>query len=168
VDSDRKHLTSILTAAAEHRGASFIEIYQNCPIFNDDAFEAVKDRDSAVEAIIPLTHGEPILFGVDKHLGVVRDGATGDLKVAEVAEVGLENVIVHDENRDDPSYAFGLSRLTTPGVLERAPIGIFRKVDAPAYDDLAREQVTAAQDASAHDSDALQAMINGSDTWSVS
>jgi 2-oxoglutarate ferredoxin oxidoreductase subunit beta len=156
----------MLKAAAEHRGASFIEIYQNCPIFNDDAFAAVKEKDSKAEAIIPLVHGEPILFGVDNRLGVVRDPQTGELKIAEVAEVGLENVIVHDEHRQDPAYAFALSRLTTPGVLERAPIGIFRNVDAPAYDDLTREQVTEAQQAP-HDDDALQAMINGRDTWTV-
>jgi 2-oxoglutarate ferredoxin oxidoreductase subunit beta len=166
IDSDRKHLTAMLKAAAEHRGASFIEIYQNCPIFNDDAFAAVKEKDSKAEAIIPLVHGEPILFGVDNRLGVVRDPQTGELKIAEVAEVGLENVIVHDEHRQDPAYAFALSRLTTPGVLERAPIGIFRNVDAPAYDDLTREQVTEAQQAP-HDDDALQAMINGRDTWTV-
>ncbi|WP_091532655.1 2-oxoacid:ferredoxin oxidoreductase subunit beta [Microlunatus soli] len=166
VDSDRKHLTAMLTAAAEHRGASFIEIYQNCPIFNDDAFAAVKEKDSKAEAIIPLTHGEPILYGVDNRLGVIRDQQTGELKVAEVAEVGLENIVVHDAHNQDPSYAFGLSRLTTPGVLERAPIGIFRQVDAPAYDDLARDQVEQAQ-RGPHDDDALQEMINGKDTWTV-
>jgi 2-oxoglutarate ferredoxin oxidoreductase subunit beta len=167
IDSDRKHLTSVLKAAAEHRGASFIEIYQNCPIFNDDAFAAVKDKDTKAEAIIPLTHGEPILFGVDNRLGVTRDRETGELTIAEVAEVGPENIVVHDEHHRDPAYAFALSRLTTPGVLERAPIGIFRNVDAPAYDDLAREQVDAARAKYDSDDDALQQMINGRDTWTV-
>ena len=166
VDSDRKHLTSILKAAAEHRGASFIEIYQNCPIFNDDAFAAVKEKDSKADAIIPLTHGEPIIFGTDDRLGVVRDPDTGEFSVVEVAEVGVEKLVVHDAHREDPAYAFGLSRLTTPGVLERAPIGIFRDVEAPAYDDLSREQVAAAQE-QPHDDNALQAMIDGKDTWTV-
>jgi 2-oxoglutarate ferredoxin oxidoreductase subunit beta len=167
IDSDRKHLTATLKAAAEHRGASFIEIYQNCPIFNDDAFAAVKDKDSKAEAIIPLTHGEPILFGIDNRLGVTRDRQTGELKIAEVAEVGLENIVVHDAHHKDPAYAFGLSRLTTPGLLERAPIGIFRSVDAPAYDDLAREQVETARSKYDSDDGALQQMINGRDTWPV-
>jgi 2-oxoglutarate/2-oxoacid ferredoxin oxidoreductase subunit beta len=167
VDSDRKHLTSILKAAAEHRGASFIEIYQNCPIFNDDAFAAMKDRDSKADAIIPLTHGEPIIFGACDRLGVVRDSETGDFRIAEISEVGVENLVVHDENREDPSYAFGLSRLTTPGILERAPIGVFRKVDAPVYDDLARDQIASAQAGADHDENALQAMITGKDTWTV-
>jgi 2-oxoglutarate/2-oxoacid ferredoxin oxidoreductase subunit beta len=167
VDSDRKHLTGVLKAAAEHRGASFIEIYQNCPIFNDDAFASIKEKDSKAEAIIPLVHGEPILFGVENRLGVTRDPQTGELKIAEVAEVGLENIVVHDENRADPAYAFGLSRLTTPGVLERAPIGIFRSVETPAYDDLAREQVDEARQKYDSDDDALQQMIGGRDTWTV-
>ena len=75
IDSDRKHLTSVLRAAADHRGTSFVEIYQNCPIFNDDAFAAMKDPSTSADAIIPLTHGEPIRFGTDGHLGVVRDPA---------------------------------------------------------------------------------------------
>src|SRR5687767_4302822 len=73
VDSDRKHLTEVLRAAAEHRGTALVEIYQNCPIFNDDAFAAVKEADTKAEAIIPLVHGEPIRFGIDGSKGVVRD-----------------------------------------------------------------------------------------------
>ena len=71
IDSDRKHLTSVLSAAAAHRGTSLVEIYQNCPIFNDGAFDAIKDRDTKADAIIPLVHGEPIRFGV----GTARKGA---------------------------------------------------------------------------------------------
>src|SRR6186713_1327268 len=71
IDSDRKHLTGVLRAAAAHRGSSLVEIYQNCPIFNDGAFDAIKDPATSADAIIPLTHGEPVRFGVDGHLGVV-------------------------------------------------------------------------------------------------
>src|SRR3712207_2813508 len=112
VDSDRKHLVEVLRAAAAHRGTSFVEIYQNCPIFNDGAFDAVKDRDTAVDAVIPLRHGEPIRFGADGRLGVVRDPQTGSFTVAEVADVGADAVVVHDAHHADPAYAFGLSRLT--------------------------------------------------------
>ena len=123
-----------------------MEIYQNCPIFNDDAFAAMKDPATSADAIIPLTHGEPIRFGADGHLGVVRDPRTGAFRVVEVAEVGeRRRSLVHDAHLADPSFAFGLSRLTDAGVLHRAPIGIFRDVDAPAYDDLAREQVDLAR-----------------------
>ena len=64
VDSDRKHLTSVLSAAAAHRGTALVEIYQNCPIFNDGAFDAIKQPDTKADAIIPLVQGEPIRFGV--------------------------------------------------------------------------------------------------------
>ena len=166
IDSDRKHLTSVLRAATAHRGSSLVEIYQNCPIFNDGAFDAIKDPATSADAIIPLTHDEPIRFGVDSHLGVVRDPQTGTFSVVEVAEVGEDALAVHDAHLADPSFAFGLSRLTDAGVLHRAPIGIFRDVEAPTYDDLARDQVALAASLG-NDDDALQAMINGGDTWTV-
>ncbi|HYP43915.1 MAG TPA: 2-oxoacid:ferredoxin oxidoreductase subunit beta [Propionibacteriaceae bacterium] len=169
IDSDRKHLTSVLRAAAAHRGTSLVEIYQNCPIFNDGAFDAIKDRTTSADAIIPLVHGEPIRFGVDGRLGVVQN-SSGEMAVVEVAEVGVEALVVHDAHRQDPTYAFALSRLTDAGVLHRSPIGIFRDVDAPAYDDLAREQVSLAATgggAPSSDDDALQAMVAGGDTWDV-
>jgi 2-oxoglutarate/2-oxoacid ferredoxin oxidoreductase subunit beta len=166
IDSDRKHLTGVLRAATAHRGSSLVEIYQNCPIFNDGAFDAIKEPATSADAIIPLTHGKPIRFGVDGHLGVVRDHRTGTFSVAEVAEVGEDALAVHDAHLEDPSVAFGLSRLTDAGVLHRAPIGIFRDVDAPTYDDLARDQVALAASLG-NDDDALQTMINGGDTWTV-
>jgi 2-oxoglutarate ferredoxin oxidoreductase subunit beta len=166
IDSDRKHLTGVLRAAAAHRGSSLVEIYQNCPIFNDGAFDAMKDRTTSADAIIPLNHGEPIRFGVDGHLGVGRDPRTGTFSVVEVADVGEDALVVHDAHLADPSFAFGLSRLTDAGVLHRAPIGIFRDVEAPAYDDLARDQVALAASLG-NDDDALQSVINGGDTWTV-
>ena len=166
IDSDRKHLTNVLRAATAHRGSSLVEIYQNCPIFNDGAFDAIKDPTTSADAIIPLTHGEPIRFGVDGHLGVVRDEQTTAFSVVEVAEVGEAALAVHDAHLADPSFAFGLSRLTDAGVLHRAPIGIFRDVEAPAYDDLARDQVALAASLG-NDEAALQAIINGGDTWTV-
>ena len=97
---------------------------------------------------------------------MVRDPQTGEFSVVEVAEVGEAALAVHDAHLADPSYAFGLSRLTDAGVLHRAPIGIFRQVEAPAYDDLAREQVDLARGHGDAEED-LQAMINGGDTWLV-
>ncbi len=166
IDSDRKHLTEVLRAAAAHRGTSFVEIYQNCPIFNDDAFAAIKEADTSADAIIPLRHGEPIRFGVDARLGVTRDPVSGQFSVVDVDEVGVDALAVHDAHAADPTFAFGLSRLTDAGILHRAPIGIFRDVEAPTYDDLARDQVALAA-GSGSDDDALQAMVAGGDTWTV-
>jgi len=162
VDSHRAHLSEVLTAAISHRGASLVEIYQNCPIFNDGAFDGLKGPDSG---LIPLRHGEPIVFGTDAMLGVVRR-PDGTLAVAEVAEVGLENVVVHDAHRDDPTLAFQLSRLTDSGAIRTAPIGIFRDVERPAYDDLARAQLGGSSDPDQRLAE-LQGLITGPDTWTV-
>ena len=165
IDSDRTHLTDVLREAAAHRGTSLVEIYQNCPIFNDGAFDAFKDKDSREEAVIPLRHGEPVRFGADGRLGVVRDPGTGSLRVAEVADVGADAVVVHDAHADDPSTAFAISRLTNAGVLQQSPIGIFRQVERPTYDDLARGQVQTAQ--SSEGEGDLAALLAGKDTWTV-
>ncbi len=165
VDSDRKHLTEVLRAAAAHRGASLVEIYQNCPIFNDGAFEAIKDRETREAAIIPLVHGQPVRFGPDDRYGVVRDQATGQFRVVETASVDEAALHVHDAHAEDPSAAFGLSRLTTAGHLDRAPIGVFRQVDRPTYDDLARQQVTTA--VAGQGSGDLGALLHAADTWTV-
>ena len=104
IDSDRKHLTSVLSAAAAHRGTSLVEIYQNCPIFNDGAFDAIKDRDPSAASIIPLVDGEPIRFGPEAAKGLIRDNVTGGVKVAEVADVGEDAILVHDSRADGPDH----------------------------------------------------------------
>jgi len=166
VDSDRKHLTEVLRQAAAHRGTAFVEIYQNCPIFNDHAFDAIKQPETRDDAIIPLVHGEPIRFGKDQRLGVVRDGFAS-LAVKEIADLpnGEADLVVHDAHTEDPAYAFALSRLTDTGVLHQAPIGIFRSVERPAYDDLVRQQIQTAQETQGTGD--LQALVTGADTWTV-
>jgi len=168
IDSDRKHLTSVLSAAAAHRGTSFVEIYQNCPIFNDGAFDAIKGNDTKADAIIPLEHGKPIRFGVDGAKGIIRDTATGGVKVALVADVGEDALIVHDERNPDPTLAFAISRLTDSGYIHQSPIGIFRQVERPTYDDQARAQVaTARETVTGTPTERLAALIGGGDTWTV-
>ena len=100
----------VLRAAAEHEGASLVEIYQNCPVFNDGAFDALRDKKQGAVNRIPLEHGKPIRFGVEGENGVVR-GRDGVLRIAAVADVGEDALVVHDAHRDDPSLAFALSRL---------------------------------------------------------
>jgi len=162
IDSDRKHLTAVLSEAARHRGTSFVEIYQNCPIFNDGAFDAVKDPNTRDEAIIGLQQGEPIRFGLGGHLGLIRNQETGSVDVVEVDDSNEADVLIHDAYADDPTTAFALSRLTDSGVVRRAPIGIFRQVERPTYDDLSRQQLQLAGDAPS-----LQQLIDGPDAWEV-
>jgi 2-oxoglutarate ferredoxin oxidoreductase subunit beta len=168
VDSDRKHLTHVLSAAAAHRGTALVEIYQNCPIFNDGAFDAVKDASTKAEAVIPLEHGQPIRFGTDGAKGVVRDPGTGGVRVVDVTPDNEASLLVHDAHAEDPTTAFALSQLTDTGRIHQAPIGIFRSVEHPTYDDLAREQVsTALRAGGAGDADALEELLRSGDTWTV-
>ena len=163
----------MLAAAAEHRGTSLVEIYQNCPIFNDGAFDAIKDPDTKADAIIPLVHGEPVLFGVPDEGGrgskaLVRDQHTGGVKVVATADVDTADIVVHDAHNPDPTMAFAISRLTDAGYLNTSPIGIFRQVQRPTYDDAAREQVAVARNGDTTDrAGRLAALINGGDTWTV-
>jgi 2-oxoglutarate ferredoxin oxidoreductase subunit beta len=173
IDSDRKHLTAVLEAAAAHRGTSFVEIYQNCPIFNDGAFDAIKDNDTKEHAIIPLVHGEPITFGTrDETTGMGDKGlvrsAGGGVEVVETATAAADQLLVHDAHNPDPSTAFAISRLTDAGYLNRSPIGIFRQVERPTYDDLARAQVTDARaKVEGSGTERLTKLLNAGDTWSV-
>ncbi|NKY41868.1 2-oxoacid:ferredoxin oxidoreductase subunit beta [Nocardia cerradoensis] len=145
IDSDRKHLTSVLAAAAAHRGTSLVEIYQNCPIFNDGAFDAIKGPDAG-ETLLRLEPGVEVTVG--------------------------NRTWAHDPNDPDPADQFALSRLSDhnarPGTAGKVPIGIFRQVQRPAYDDLARAQVAqAAASVEGSRADRLTALINSGDTWTV-
>ncbi len=166
IDSDRKHLTSVLSAAAAHRGTALVEIYQNCPIFNDGAFDAIKNPDTKADAIIPLVQGEPIRFGTAGSKGLVR-AATGGVEVVETADVAESDLIVHDAHLDDPTTAFAISRLTDAGVLHQAPIGVFRQVERATYDDQARSQIATASAGQGDQYSALASLISGGDTWTV-
>ncbi|MFZ4178675.1 2-oxoacid:ferredoxin oxidoreductase subunit beta [Streptomyces griseoincarnatus] len=165
VDSDRKHLTEVLRQAADHPGTALVEIYQNCNIFNDGAFEVLKDRRQAEEAVIRLEHGQPIRFGTDNGKGVVRDPATGDLKAVTVTPGNEADILVHDAHNASPTTAFALSRLADPDTLHHTPIGVFRSVDRPVYDTLMADQLDTAVDQ--HGKGDLAALLTGNDTWTV-
>ncbi|MET8584100.1 2-oxoacid:ferredoxin oxidoreductase subunit beta [Streptomyces collinus] len=165
IDSDRKHLTEVLRAAADHPGTALIEIYQNCNIFNDGAFDALKDKQQAEEALIRLEHGRPIRFGTDGGRGVVRDRQTGDLKVVTVTPENEADILVHDAAAASPTTAFALSRLADPDTLHHTPIGVFRSVERPVYDTAMADQLDAAIEQRGKGD--LGALLAGGDTWTV-
>ncbi len=165
VDSDRKHLTEVLRQAADHQGTALVEIYQNCNIFNDGAFEVLKDKDQAQEAVIRLEDGQPIRFGADGAKGVVRNPATGDLEVVPVTTANEAQILVHDARNSSATTAFALSRLADPDTLHHTPIGVFRSVERPVYDTLMADQLDAAIDRSGKGD--LGALLTGNDTWTV-
>ncbi len=164
VDSDRKHLTAVLQAAAQHRGAAFVEILQNCDIYNDGAFEIVKDVANRDQHVVWLEPGQPVRFGTEGSKGV-RVSARGSLEVVDVATVGEDTLLLHNPKADEPELAFALSRLGNidSGV---TPLGVFRNVDRPAYDDAARAQVQQARQARGNGD--LAGLLSSGDTWTVS
>jgi 2-oxoglutarate ferredoxin oxidoreductase subunit beta len=163
LDSDRKGLTEVLRAAAAHRGAALVEILQDCPIFNDGSFDALR-KEGAEDRVINVTDGAPITFGADGEYCVIKSGF--GLEVAKTADVSAAEIVVHDAQLADPAYAFALSRLSAQN-LEHTVMGIFRQVNRPTYDDGAREQISSARETKAFDSAALQSLLRGRDTWTV-
>src|SRR4051794_11363869 len=162
LDSDRKHLQSVLRAAADHPGTALVEIYQNCNIFNDGAFEVLKDADSRDAWTIRLEDGQPLRFGADGSKAVVRD-EFGALSVGDGVAADDPRVVVHDSQQEDPSYAFALSRISSIDS-RYAPMGVFRNVRRPVYDAMMSEQLEAASAKGPGDADALQKLLMGSDT----
>jgi len=161
LDTDKKGLTEVLEAAARHRGSAFVEILQNCNIYNDGAFDYVRDEKSNR---IYLENGEPIRFGAEREKGVVQH-ADGSAAVVDVAEVGEGSLLAHDSGHREPSLAFALSRITfeTDGAV---PLGVFRAVERPVYDDLMAEQLETAREKSGEGD--LEALLHSGDTWTVS
>ncbi|MFJ2898188.1 2-oxoacid:ferredoxin oxidoreductase subunit beta, partial [Streptomyces sp. NPDC087218] len=165
IDSDRKHLTGILRAAADHPGTALVEIYQNCNIFNDGAFEALKDKEQAQEAVIRLEHGQPIRFGTDHDRGIVRNPDTGDLDIVTVTPDNEHRILVHDAHNPSPTTAFALSRLADPDTLHHTPIGVLRDIQRPVYDTLMAQQLDAAVEQQGKGD--LAALLAGNDHWTV-
>ncbi|MEO3869594.1 2-oxoacid:ferredoxin oxidoreductase subunit beta [Nonomuraea sp. B12E4] len=160
IDSDRKHLQSVLREATAHQGTSLVEIYQNCNIFNDNAFEQLKDPALRDDITLRLEHGQPI---VSASKAVVRS-ANGGIEVVARDGVSEDRIVVHDAHNPDPSVAFALSRLDEPA-FEHVPIGIFRQVARPAYDVLMAEQLEEAV-AQKGPGD-LSELLLGGDTWRI-
>jgi 2-oxoglutarate ferredoxin oxidoreductase subunit beta len=164
VDTDKKHVAATLRAAAAHEGTAFVEIYQNCNVFNDGAFDAVRAKGQKELNQIRLEHGQPIRFGSDGERGVAR-GSDGRLELVDVAEVGEDALLVHDAHRLEPTLAFELAHLAARPT-GPTPIGIFRAVDRPVYGaDLAASLEEARAQVALED---LEGLLHAGDTWTVS
>ena len=158
IDTDRAHLQETLRAAAHHKGSAFVEIFQNCNIFNDNAFDFV--REDKMNRIY-LEHGRPVLFGADHEKGV-RQHADGSLEVVDASADGL---LVHDAHHESPGLAFALSRLTqeTAG---GTPMGVFRDVERPVYDELMSAQLATATESRGEGD--LATLLGSGETWTIS
>lgn len=162
VDVDIKHLTMVLERAAHHQGTAFVEVYQDCNVFNHDAFLYASDKSIKADHIVYLEHGKPLVFGKDRKKGIRLHGLH-----PEIVELGKgiteDDLLFHDEKMQESSLAFLLSRMRHPEFPE--PMGVFRDVAAPIYDKQVKEQVEAVI-AKKGNGD-LEALFNTGDTWTV-
>ncbi len=161
-DLDRKHMMGVFRAAHNHQGAAFVEILQNCNVFNDGAFDAVTGRESRPANMIDLVHGQPIRFGADNERGVMMS-ADGQLRIVDVADVGESALLTHDTHRDDPSLASALARLAVDDH-SPTPFGIFRQVERPEYAAAMAHQLVAASQRGPGD---LGKLLRSQGTWTV-
>ena len=159
-----KHLGSTLKRAADHSGTAFVEVYQNCNIFNDGAWDYATNRDSKADTTLELEHGKPLIFGKNRDKGIRLNGM--DPEVVELGKgITEDDLLFHDEKATEPSLAYLLSRLRYEDGFPE-PIGVFRAVDAPRYDLELNKQVAEAQEKKGTGD--LNQLFNAADPWTVS
>ena len=138
IDVNTKHLEYVLERAAKHKGTSFVEIYQNCTIFNDMAFEYATGKETKDDTTVYLEHGKPLIFGKDRNKGIRLHGMDPEI-VTLGGDIKEDDLLFHDERQAEPSLAYLLSRMHYPDFPE--PMGVFRCVERPTYEDLVMGQV---------------------------
>ena len=164
IDVDVKHLEYVLERAAKHVGTAFVEIYQNCNIFNDGAYDYATDKATKSDNTIYLEHGKPLVFGKDGTKGIRLQGMTPEVVEVGDGKVSRDDLLMHDEKAAEPSLAFLLSRMRYPDFPE--PLGVFRAVEQDRYVDLVRRQNDVAIERQGAGD--LQKLITGDETWTVS
>jgi 2-oxoglutarate ferredoxin oxidoreductase subunit beta len=162
LDNDRQHATEVLRQAAEHKGTAFVEIYQNCNVFNDGAFDLLRDKESGKSNQIRLVHGERIIFDDGKRAVAVGDN--GRFEIVETDSVYPEKIVVHDVH-GRPSLAFALAHLST-GPTQPTAIGVFREVERSVYGESMEQQIEQATDRLGEGD--LDKLLRSGDTWEIS
>ncbi len=162
LDSDPSHTIEMLERAHAHRGTAFIEIYQNCNVFNDKAFIKLTGKEERAHNRIYMRHGEPLVFGPDNEYAVVLDGA--EAKIVDRSTVSPEMVLVHDEASYSRTQAFALSRLNR-GPSGPAPLGVFLDTPRESYDDALNRQLAEVQEK--RGSGDLAQLVRSLGTWTI-
>ena len=163
VDTDTQHMGQILLQAGRHKGTAYVEILQNCVIFNDEAFKEVTDREVRSDTNLVLENGKPLIFGKQRNKGIRARGFHPE--VVTIGEGGIteQDLVVHNEKNPDSSYAFMLSRLQLPEY--PVPIGVFRAIERPTYDGMMEEQVRSSEKSMGPGT--LKDLLNAGETWTV-
>jgi 2-oxoglutarate ferredoxin oxidoreductase subunit beta len=163
IDTNLKHMGMVMERAAAHAGTSFIEVYQNCNVFNDGAWDYAKDRDSKEETTLELEHGKPMIFGKNRDKGIRLNGL--DPEVVELGKgITEDDLLFHDEMAPEPSLAYLLTRMRHQDGFPE-PIGVFRAVEAPRYDELINDQIE--QVRTQRGPGDLEKLFRSGDTWMV-
>jgi 2-oxoglutarate ferredoxin oxidoreductase subunit beta len=166
IDTEVHHLQYVLKRAAEHKGSAFVEIYQNCNVFNDGAFEYVADKENRADNQLVVEHGKPLVFGKERKRGVRLTPGALEPELVTVGENGVTeaDLLKHDEREHSGALAFLLSRLGPPDF--PTVLGVVRAVERPAYDQLSIEQERATV-AKRGEGD-LRKLLQSGETWTVS
>jgi 2-oxoglutarate ferredoxin oxidoreductase subunit beta len=162
IDVDVAHLTATLTRAAAHKGTAFVEVYQNCVVFNNGVFEYATDKKIKADNLLYLEHGRPLIFGRDSNQGIRLHGWTPE-RVSMASGITADDLIIHDERAEQPTLAYLLSRMAMPEFPE--PVGVFRCVQKPTYDAVVTHQIE--QETQMRGPGNLQKLLTGSETWVV-
>ncbi|MPZ50071.1 MAG: 2-oxoacid:ferredoxin oxidoreductase subunit beta [Dehalococcoidia bacterium] len=163
LDIDPHHMVDMLGRAHEHRGASFVEIYQNCNIYNDGAFEEFTAKDVRADRMLFLKHGEPMIFGKAEDKGIRLNGLKPEVVELGKDGVTVKDILIHDETIEDPTIAFMLSRMDYPEY--PVPVGVIRAVQRPTYNDLMDQQLAKAVETQGEGN--LDELFRQGDTWQV-
>ena len=163
VDVDIKHLTMVLERAAHHKGTAFVEVYQDCNVFNSGAFAYASKKDEKDDNVLYLEHGKPLIFGKNRDKGI----RVSEMNRPEVVElksgVQEDDLLFHDERAEEPSLAFMLARMRYPKFPE--PVGVYRAVERPTYDEAVTSQMQ--ESIRTQGEGDLEALFNSGDTWTV-
>lgn len=162
VDMDTRHLAMVLGRAARHKGTAFVEVYQDCNVFNPDAFAYATDKTLRPEHTLYLEHGKPLIFGTNRDRGIRLNGLQPEV-VSLGNGITPDDLLFHDEHAEEATLAYLLSRMMQPDFPE--PLGVFRDVQRPCYDELLNDQLAEARRVEGEGT--LEELYNSDDTWQV-
>jgi 2-oxoglutarate ferredoxin oxidoreductase subunit beta len=163
VDTDTQHLSAILDRAARHKGTAFVEIYQNCNIFNDGAFDAFTSKDVRADRMVQLEHGKPLIFGKERNKGIRLRGVHPEVVTLGKDGVAEKDLLVHDESVHEPTLAYLLTRMTYPDY--PVAVGVFYRADRPRLEEIVEQQAT--QATARFGAGSLERLLKSDSTWTV-
>jgi 2-oxoglutarate ferredoxin oxidoreductase subunit beta len=162
IDSDHGHLLQTLRRAAGHQGTAFVEVLQNCVVFNDGAHDAISNKATRADTRLLLEHGRPLRFGRDNSKGIRMRGFEPEVVTIGENGAGEAELLVHDETSTNGGLAFFLSQLTPP---QPVPLGVFRAVESPAYEALNAQVAAEAREQNGMGT--LESLLDSGDTWTI-